>query len=159
MMLGDITRWQEERRLYPQAVQRAVDYIWATDFSSLTDGRYEIDGERMFALLQSPNLLPAAWQRPESHLVYTDVQFVLAGAEQFGFARKHERQCIVEDRLERQDIVFYGEVHGESVLQLQSGMFAVFFPSDIHRPCCVCEGQEDTGPMRKVVVKVHRELF
>jgi YhcH/YjgK/YiaL family protein len=157
MMLGDIAHWQEEKKLYPQAVQRGIEYIRSTDFTSLPDGKYEIEGDSMFALLQSPTTRAAELQRPESHRVHTDIQFLLEGRERIGVARASERLRIADDQLAERDYALYDEVEGESDLLLEPGMFAVFFPTDIHRPCCSADGTE--AKVRKVVVKINKSLL
>jgi YhcH/YjgK/YiaL family protein len=157
MMLGDIAHWQEEKKLYPQAVQRGIEYIRSTDFTNLPDGKYEIEGGLLFALLQSPTTRAAELQRPESHRVHTDIQFLLEGRERIGVARAGERQRITDDQFAEKDVAFYDVVESESELLLQPGMFAVFFPADIHRPNCSVDGAGDG--IRKVVVKIHSSLL
>lgn len=59
--------------------------------------------------------------------------------------------------MEEKDVAFYAiPPERESSLLMQPGMFAVFFPHDIHRPCC-----QTTRPakVKKVVVKIHRSLW
>lgn len=54
------------------------------------------------------------------------------------------------------DFCLYGEVPGETLIRLAPGMFAVFFPEDIHRPG-LCESAP--GTIRKIVVKIDQELL
>src|SRR5262245_49167940 len=50
------------------------------------DGKYELDGQNVFAIVQRYQTRPkekCAW---EAHRKYADVQFVLSGAERMGWA-------------------------------------------------------------------------
>jgi biofilm protein TabA len=57
-----------------------------TDFSQMAVGRYPIDGEQMFALVQSP--MTQAWEtgKAEFHSRYIDIQYLLEGEELIGYA-------------------------------------------------------------------------
>ena len=60
--------------------------------------------------------------------------------------------------LERREIGIFNiggagsiEADGESDLVMEAGNWAVFYPNDIHRPCCLAG---TSGKVRKVVVKI-----
>jgi len=52
--------------------------------------------------------------------------------------------------------VFYQQVQNEMAVPLLPGTFAVFFPHDLHRPCCQTHGE---SLIRKAVIKIHLSLF
>ncbi|MCR8635462.1 MULTISPECIES: YhcH/YjgK/YiaL family protein [Paenibacillus] len=156
MIISDIKNWEREKQVYPKAVNRGLEYIQSTDFSSLKPGRYDIEGDLMFALLQEPTTLSWEKQRPESHQTYTDIQFLLAGEEVIRVAPLTEDAVISEENFAARDIAFYSKIAEENAIQLSPGSFTVFYPGDIHRPCCsVSEDQ----PIRKVVIKIHKSLL
>ena len=59
----------------------------------------------------------------------------------------------LEDNLDSNDVLFYKErsdVH-EIMLPMTDGCYAIFFPEDVHRPCCMMDAPED---VKKIVLKV-----
>jgi YhcH/YjgK/YiaL family protein len=102
------------------------------------------------------NTVPANEMRAESHFKFVDIQFLLQGEETIGVARGAAQHQVVEDRAENHDIVFYQETNNESLIRLVPGMFAVFFPQDLHRPCCHTYSESF---IRKAVIKIHLSLF
>lgn len=156
MLFSDLTNWEKEKAVYPEAVNRGIEYIRSTDFSSMPLGKYEIEGNLMFALLQEVVTKDWEQQRPESHRTHTDIQFLLSGEEVIRVAPLSDEAVISEESFDTKDIAFYGKVGAESSLVLRPGSFAVFYPGDIHRPCCSAT-QEQT--IRKVVIKIHKSLL
>ena len=129
-------------------LKKGIEYLENTDFSAIKPGRYEIDGKEVFALISEFDTKKPRECRPEAHQIYTDIQYIVSGIEAIGFVSL-KNQTIVSEYDPEKDIVFFS---GETFpLILESGMFAVFFPQDIH-----CPGMQVDGPekVKKVVVKV-----
>ncbi|UJF32467.1 YhcH/YjgK/YiaL family protein [Paenibacillus hexagrammi] len=158
MIISDIALWEQERHLMPAAVQRGIEYIRSKDITQWEPGKYELEGSHMFALVQETETKPFLDQRPESHQTYTDIQLLVSGLEKMGVSKLTPGLTPVEDNFERGDIAFYDKarIESESEIVLLPGMYAVFFPSDVHRPCC---SVVDNGPIKKVVIKIHRDLL
>ncbi|MBO9607255.1 MAG: YhcH/YjgK/YiaL family protein [Paenibacillaceae bacterium] len=155
MIFGDIRNYDKEKNTYPDAVRRGLEYIRATDWSKVEPGRYEVEGDKMYAMLQVAETKPAP-PKAESHLTYTDIQFLLEGEESMGFARWDESIVVTDDLIEKGDAYLYEQVEGEFKLLLKPGMFTVFYPSDVHRPNGAVN---EPAKIRKVVVKIHRDLL
>ena len=66
---------------YPEAIARAIRYASTTDFSQMEDGRYPIDGDRMFVQLFHLTSKQLEETKPELHEKYVDVQYWLTGEE------------------------------------------------------------------------------
>lgn len=156
MILGDLQYWEQEKHLYPEAVQRGIDYILGMNAETAEPGKYPIEGDKLFALVQEMDTAPAEERRPESHTIYADIQCLIQGEEQIGVLRHPGSLRVTEDRMEANDVAFYAYDEPETTLLLKPGMFAVFFPMDVHRPCCA-PGQP--GPIKKVVIKIHKDLW
>jgi len=125
----------------------ALRYLQETDFSALTVGKYEIDGSRVFALLQESMSKPLALGFWEAHRRYLDIHCVLSGAETIGFAHINGLNGGPYD--EAKDFqVLQGEGAFCTVLP---GMFVLLMPDDAHMPCIAVT---DPAPLRKVVMKV-----
>jgi YhcH/YjgK/YiaL family protein len=84
----------------------------------------------------------------EAHQVYTDIQYLISGSELIGHELRNNQPVINEYNPDK-DIAFF-EGNGMPLL-LKPGLFAVFFPHDLHRPCMKIEQSE---PIKKVVIKL-----
>lgn len=135
-------------------LQQALTYIMETDFSKVANGEYEIDGRKIFARVNTYTTEPKADKKPESHNEYIDVQYLGAGEETIWYAPKNEGIRIIEDRVEKDDLLFYEDAGEKDCVNLQAGDFAVFFPWELHRPGCSTDAP---CGVQKVVVKVRRQ--
>ena len=70
----------------PQRVRQALEYLRTTDMAAAALGRHDIDGDRLFALVQEYKTRPAADCVWEAHRRYVDVQYIVRGAERMGHA-------------------------------------------------------------------------
>ncbi len=123
-------------------------FITENDIGKLPDGKYEIDGEEVFALINTFSTKNADEKQPEAHIKYADIQYIVYGKENIGYAHLNG-QKITKAYNEEKDIIFYDEVSFYFVLA--AGSFAVFLPGDLHMPGIVCGEPEE---VKKVVVKV-----
>jgi len=157
VIVGDLQHWENERELYPPSVRRGVEFILNSGADSLPPGKYPIEGDAMFALVQEVDTQPAEERKPEAHQAYADIQCLIQGEERIGVLRRPADLAPSEDLLAEKDVAFYAfPPERECALILQPGMFAVFFPDDIHRPCCQVS---QSAKVKKVVVKIHRSLW
>lgn len=156
MIVCDRIDWAREKHAFHPIIDHAVNWIANTDFMQLKPAKYDLlPDNMMFCLVQEMGTEPAGQRRAESHLNYVDIQYLLSGRETIGVARAHPEHVTVEERREH-DIVFYQHTVNESMISLTPGMFAVFFPHDVHRPCC---DTQRTSFLRKAVIKIHLSLF
>ena len=54
------------------------------------------------------------------------------------------------------DLAFFPAPEGESFIDSAPGMYLVFLPDELHRPCLAINGKR---PLRKIVVKIHSSLL
>ena len=129
-------------------VLRGLELLRDTDFSAMEDGRHEIDGDRLFILLQSYDTKPEN-DTPEAHKKYIDIQYLISGRELMGVGPLEEMSGEVEARPEG-DIWFYrGPL---SNILLSGSRFVALWPGDAHAPCIAVD--HAPVPCRKCVVKV-----
>lgn len=135
----------------PIAPRIAVAFEYIATFNKATeDGRHVIDGDDIFALVQSYDTAPAAEKLFESHRRHVDVQFVAAGRERI--LHTDARELEVETPYdEAEDIVFYSDPGFSSSILLRTGEFVILHPDDAHKPGCMAGGSDR---VKKVVVKV-----
>jgi len=131
-----------------ERIQKSFNYIKQTDLKKLKSGRYDIDGDKIFALISEYQTKAESDGKLEAHKKYIDVQFVIEGEELMGYSPLGD-QSILEPYKEENDIIFY---KGEKVfIKVTEGMFAIFFPEDMHMP-----GIEvgESSAVKKLVIKV-----
>jgi YhcH/YjgK/YiaL family protein len=130
-------------------LQKGLDFLRSPQASSLPNGRFEIEGDRLFALTQEYPSKPEKDCFWEAHRKYIDIQFVSRGVEEIGYAPQSSLK-IIEPYDSAKDMM---KLAGNgSVLRLPAGMFAIFFPQDGHKPGMAPDGV--VAPVRKIVVKV-----
>lgn len=151
MFLSHLSTLDRDAPNLPEAIQRGLRFLADTDIAALPVGRVDIDGDAIFALVQEYETEPKGRRRPEAHVRHLDIQYVAEGREVIGYAPINRGGAIAEDLLAQRDVVFYASVDGESDLVMEAGNWAVFYPNDIHRPCCLVG---TSGKVRKVVVKI-----
>ena len=146
MIYDSLKHLDSYRGIHP-GVLRGLELLRDTDFSQMADGRYEVDGENLFYMLQSYTSSPAN-DTPEAHKKYIDIQFLISGQEKIAVGPLEEMTEQVEARPEG-DIWFY---RGPLSEVLVSGdKFAALWPGDAHAPG-IAVGEPT--PCRKCVVKV-----
>jgi len=129
-------------------IERALEYISKTDLKNIKPGKYEIDGENIFALISEYKTKSEQEGKLEAHRKYLDVQYVIAGEEMMGYVPL-DRQQILEPYKKENDIIFF---NGEkSFKKVSSGMFAIFFPEDVHMPGI---SVNEKSSVKKLVIKV-----
>ncbi len=72
---------KEDVYYYPEGIRMALKYIMENDFLSMEPGKYEINGEDIYAIVMDIETTPIETKRPETHKDYIDVQFVVRGTE------------------------------------------------------------------------------
>jgi YhcH/YjgK/YiaL family protein len=112
------------------------------------EGRYDLDGENLYAMVQTYETRPREGHKFEAHRVYADIQCLLAGEEAILWAPT--RGLTVVQPYEP-DIEFYALDPGATELVLIPGRFCVLFPQDAHAPCTT---HRAPSAVRKAVVKV-----
>lgn len=129
----------------------ALDYLRRADFSQIADGRHELDGERLYVMVQRYQTKPLAEATWEAHRQYFDVQYVIQGAERVGYAALRDTVPVRQPYDSQKDIIFY-DAAGD-FLSLRVGDFAIFSPHDIHAPGLALSPSGALGTVRKAVVK------
>jgi len=130
---------------------KAIAYALSTDFGVLPAGRYEIDGEHVFALVNEYTTRAAADCNPEAHQAYADIQIMITGAENFGYTPLSNQQPSAPYSPDN-DVSFY-DLPEETInyITLKPRQFIIFFPSDIHQPEVFVR---QPAPVKKLVLKV-----
>ena len=129
-------------------VYDALKFLSETDFSKIELGRYELDGDNIFYMVQSYATDPDK-TISEAHKKYIDIQYMVEGEEIIGVADISEDKELTEAK-EENDVWFY-DCKTEPLV-LSAGKYMVLYPNDLHCPGVATNGTALT--CRKVVVKV-----
>ena len=126
----------------------AFKYLTTTDFSQLALGKYEVDGDNVFAIVNEYETKDAKDCVLEAHKKYIDIHYILSGSEAIATTFLTD-QVPTKEYDEQNDYMLFA---GETTLQiLTAGMFAVLYPQDIHSPA---NHPKEKSFVRKVVMKV-----
>ena len=127
--------------------KRAFDYIHQINVDTIPAGRYAIDGENMYALIQEYNTKLKEQGSWEAHRRYIDLQYVVQGAEGIGYANIHHLRQGEYDA--NKDFL---PLHGDgNLVTLNSGSFILLLPEDAHMPGMAIGSP---APVKKVVIKI-----
>ncbi len=109
--------------------------------------KVQLKGDDVFYSVQEVDCKAPDDEYYEAHRVYADIQYIVDGTEYMGWANI---RSLTQREEYKPDIAWY---RGKgTMLCLNKGDFAVFFPEDAHMPC----RNDGVNPCRslKVVVKV-----
>jgi len=112
---------------------QSFDLLKTGNLGSKEAGTYEIDGKKLYYMVQRYTTKPAVERRFESHRKYADIQAVLSGREITGY--RHVRGLEMTTPYdEAKDIMFYSTPSEYTELKMGAGEFVVLFPDDAHMP-------------------------
>lgn len=151
MITGALSQLNLYKSIHPN-LAKAIEYILQSDFSNMPVGKYEIENDEIFFMVNEYSTKPFGECEPERHRKYTDIQIMINGAERFGYTPFKEQKPST-DFLPDNDVSFFSIAESFlNYITLSSGEFIIFFPDDVHQP----EVMVDTPSIvRKVVVKVN----
>ena len=133
----------------------ALQYIAETDFSKVENGEYQLDGDKVFARVNRYTTEAKDCKNPESHNAYIDVQYLGEGTEKIYYIAKSAEQKVIEDYAADRDLLFYADAKEKDSVTMGDGVFAIFFPWELHRPGC--DAVQGGCAVQKIVVKVLAE--
>lgn len=146
-MIIDVLERAERYEVLSPYFSEAFAFLRREDLSELSDGQYEINGQKIFATIVHTQGISADDAKLEAHDNYIDIQFVLKGPESMGWKARGEITAPCEKPEQFDDVFFYDDVPS-SWNTVHSGAFAIFFPEDAHMPLV------SEGAIHKVIVKV-----
>ncbi|WP_075590745.1 YhcH/YjgK/YiaL family protein [Labilibacter marinus] len=147
MILDSLDNVKHYRSLN-ERIKKGFEFLEEIDFETIEAGKYNVDGDDIFAIVSEYNTKEHPDAKPEAHERYLDIQYIVKGEEYIGYAPLEDQEVMVPYNVEK-DVVFY---HSElSLMKMSEGMFALFFPTDVHAPNMKIE---ESKPVKKVVVKI-----
>jgi len=119
-----------------------------TVISRLAPGRYEIQGNDVYALVQEYPTRARSEGRWEAHRDYIDVHIMVRGEELVGFANVADLESLGDYDSAKDAEHFTGD---GIFFTLKEGYFAIFGTSDAHMPCLQ---PNRPNTVRKIVLKI-----
>jgi YhcH/YjgK/YiaL family protein len=133
-------------------MEKALHFLQHLPSGDLPDGRIEIDGDRVYALVQSyTTLLPSEPITFEVHRKYIDVQYMASGQEVIAWASVAHLPVTAEYEEAKEAWFGVSPAARATLARLAPGELGIFYPTDAHAPR-LADGEP--AAVRKIVVKV-----
>lgn len=113
------------------AFTKAFAFLRQKSLEELPLGRHEIDGTRMFCLINKAQGSKPEGVKLEAHRKYIDIQYVIAGVDEMGW--KPTSACTQPDtayNAEKDFELFQDQP--QTWIKVPAGSFTIFFPQDAH---------------------------
>jgi len=127
--------------------ERAAEFLGQPGLLAVPDGKYEIDGAKVYALIMRVQGKKLEESDLEVHDRYMDIQVVLQGEELQGWK---PRSACLQPRQQadvNRDCQFFADPP-DIWFKLRPGQFSLFFPADAHAPLI------SPARVHKIVIKV-----
>lgn len=130
--------------------KKAFNFLKNTDFTSIEDGSYEIDGKDFYVNIQNLETKPIEEKKWEVHRKYIDIQYVIKGKEKMGYGILEDFNEIIIPYDKEKDVEF---LNGKefNFVDVKEGDFVIFYPNDVHAPMLAYNQPAD---IKKVIVKI-----
>lgn len=126
---------------------KAFQFLKKDDIGMLSEGRYEIDGDSVFAIVAKDQGRTKEEAQLEIHNKYIDIQMVLEGVDEMGWKARSTCRTMVDEYDAEKDIQFIEDAP-TSWATTGPGHFVIFFPEDAHLPLIA------KGLIHKVIIKI-----
>ncbi len=146
MILDNLTNARIYAATHP-GIARGLEFLTQADLASLTPGRHDIDGDRVYAMVNEYCTRTPQAGRWEAHRRYLDLQSLLAGTERVGYAPLERFQVGPYDATK--DVAFL--CGSGEFITLHAGEFLVVWPHEAHMPGIAVDSP---ASVKKIVVKI-----
>jgi YhcH/YjgK/YiaL family protein len=148
MILDQLSASPAYESLHP-LFPKAFAYLRSFDVKT-EDGKYELQGQDLVAIVQRYQTAPSADKLWEAHQVYGDIQVVYQGLEYCGHADQ-KTLVVTKPYIAEKDVEKYAAPSSPTaLLTLGCGNFAIFHPQYGHQPGVQIDA---VGEILKVVIK------
>lgn len=151
MMVGSLPELAQQCALSP-SIKKALNFLNEAQVQSLSEGKIDIDGTRVYAIVQTYMTKPDTDKvKFEAHCKYIDIQYLVSGKEQMGWAPLDKLMTTVPYDAEKD--IRYGVVPPDeaTLIRYAAGQAVILYPTDAHAPGL---SHGDSQTVKKIVVKV-----
>lgn len=140
----------------PKVIAEVCDYLNTLDLNALENGRHDIN-DQIYMNVMEPETAEPSSKKAELHHEYLDVQVLIRGTENIEVGANYPDLSKYESYNEADDYQLCAGIDDKFTITMKPKMFAVFYPYEPHKPCCVVNGK--TEKIKKLVVKVPVKLI
>ncbi|WP_288062775.1 N-acetylneuraminate anomerase [Rodentibacter caecimuris] len=141
----------------PKVIVEVCDYLNTLDLNALETGRYDIN-DQIYMNVMELETAESSSKKAELHHEYLDVQVLIRGTENIEVGATYPDLTKYEDYNDADDYQLTAEdIENKFTVTLTPKMFAVFYPYEPHKPCCIVNGKSEK--IKKLVVKVPVKLL
>ncbi|KAA1189392.1 YhcH/YjgK/YiaL family protein [Paenibacillus sp. B2(2019)] len=155
MILGSLSSWEEHSRYENSVIVEAIEELKVILQHEPDLGRIEMRGNEIYVSIMALEAKSLEEQVAEKHEAYIDVHYLIEGEETIGWSPLQEGIEVTKPYDAEADYALYPPSSDEILLTLKPGLFAVFFPHDVHRPGMGQPGMK----IKKAVIKIHVGLL
>ncbi|MBI4666915.1 MAG: YhcH/YjgK/YiaL family protein [Nitrospinae bacterium] len=150
MIFGQLDRVEKGSPMPDERLRGGFLFLLSADLILLPEGKHDIGGG-MRAIVETYPTAPANSKRFEAHRDNIDIQLVVTGLERMDCAFTNTLS-ISQKYDPSRDVMFFEPPGIYTSISVVPGNFAVFYPSDAHRPGVILG--DSPARVKKVVIKV-----
>ena len=140
----------------PKVIVEVCDYLNTLDLNALENGCHDIN-DQIYMNVMEPETAEPSSKKAELHHEYLDVQVLIRGTENIEVGANYPDLSKYESYNEADDYQLCADIDDKFTVTMKPKMFAVFYPYEPHKPCCIVNGK--TEKIKKLVVKVPVKLI
>jgi YhcH/YjgK/YiaL family protein len=146
MIIESILGLERYRRMN-EGFEKAFKFLRTGDITQLETGRYDIDGDSVYAVVSENEMKTIEDAKLEVHDSYIDIQIPLSASETFGW--KDRSLCNTgEGKYDDENDVAFFDDKPEVYCVVNPLQTVIFFPNDAHAPLI------GYGKIKKTVIKI-----
>lgn len=126
----------------PKVITEVCDYLNTLDLNALENGRHDIN-DQIYMNVMEPETAEPSSKKAELHHEYLDVQVLIRGTENIEVGATYPNLSKYEDYNEADDYQLCADIDDKFTVTMKPKMFAVFYPYEPHKPCCVVNGKTE----------------
>ncbi len=133
-------------------IKKALLYLKNTDLLSMKAGKYEIEADNIFIIIDEYQTKSFEEKKWEIHKNHIDIQFIIKGQEQLAYLNIKDYE--VEIPYNKEKDISFGKAKDPlltTFINAKEGFFIIFTPQDAHIPA-ISINKPDY--VKKAVVKI-----
>jgi len=146
MILDAMVNEEHLKKLHP-GFGPALEFLRRPKLDELAEGRHEIDGARLYAMVVRGPGKGQKGTKLEAHRRYIDIQYSLHGFDIIGWKQASTCHNPLQPYDPQRDIQYFSDA-SDTWVTVPEGCFGIFYPQDAHAP------NGNDGPLHKIIVKI-----
>lgn len=156
MILDSLENWPYYAKGNTEVWNKVVDFLKSVS-GETEPGKYEIQGDQVFAFVQEFDTIPIENGKIEIHCDFIDVHYVIKGPEVLFYSPVQTLDLIEDFRPASDDLLYTFQPDIAVRISLAPGQFVMFLPKEGHMTrISYCS---NPSHVKKVVVKIFKELI